>query len=71
MTELEVAINVITVYLSSSPSVYNVNELYEIRHGNAKKLKEHIDALKSIFEKASEEFELKMKVDTNDEQSEN
>ena len=53
MTELEVATNVIRAYLSKGINIVNINELYEINHGNKKLLKGHIDALKNIFEKAS------------------
>lgn len=49
MTELEVATNVIIVYLSKSLTPESLYDVYEIKNGNKKILKEHIAALKSIF----------------------
>lgn len=53
LTELEVATNVILIYLSKNQTVDNIYEICEIKNGNRFLLKQHIDALKEIFEKAS------------------
>lgn len=57
MTSLEAATNVIKTYLGKIMTAEGFNALYEISHGNNELLKEHINALKNIFEEASKELD--------------
>ena len=53
MRELEIAKNIIIAYLSTGNNIASINELYEIRSDNKELLREHINALKNIFEAAN------------------
>ena len=57
MRELEIAKNIIIAYLSTGNNIASINELYEIRSDNKELLREHINALKNIFEAANKELD--------------
>lgn len=57
MRELEIAKNIIIAYLSTGNNIASINELYEIRSNNKELLREHINALKNIFEVANKELD--------------
>ena len=57
MWELEIAKNIIIAYLSTGNNIASINELYEIRSDNKELLREHINALKNIFEAANKELD--------------
>lgn len=61
--ELDVAKSIIRNHLNTNLNIDSLNVLYEIDNGNKEILLAHIDAVISIFKKAKEQLEEKMKGD--------